>query len=508
MATASGNKGKLETESYGAVDDEKPLKGEGEGSDVSVFVYSHGLTTAEAEERLAKFGPNCLPEKSVPKWYIFISLLWQPMPIMIWLAAIIEAAIQNWEDFGILLFIQFANAGIAFYETTKAGDAVAALKASLKPEATVKRDGKMQKIDSSMLVPGDLVLLASGSAIPADCRVNEGTIDVDQAQLTGESLPVTMHKGDACMMGSTVVRGETEGTIEFTGVDTFFGKTASLLQGPVETSNLQNILIDIMIVLVILSLSLCTIVFVYLLYQGTTIEVDLSFTVVLLVASIPLAIEIVTTTTLALGSKELSHHGAIVARLSAIEDMAGMAILCSDKTGTLTLNQMELQDNTPVYVEGENQQTLLTYAAMAAKWKEPARDALDKLTLTAVDMSTLENVEQESFMPFDPIVKRTEGTILDKKTGKKFKTSKGAPHVLLKLVGDAKVAVRVEKDVHDLGERGIRSLAVAKTDDNGTSLLLHLIFRHLYLYISTLLVPNLLKCILYFFYQFLYLTIW
>lgn len=209
--------------SYGAT------SGKGKAEPEDVFIYSHGLTNAEAEERLAKYGLNCLPETVTPLWWIFVSLLIQPMPIMIWLALIIEAAIGNWEDFGILLFIQFANAGIAFYETTKAGDAVAALKASLKPEATVKRDGVWKKVDSKILVPGDLVLLASGSAIPADCRINDGTIDVDQAQLTGESLPVTMHKGDACMMGSTVVRGEVEGTVEFTGVDTFFGKTASLL---------------------------------------------------------------------------------------------------------------------------------------------------------------------------------------------------------------------------------------------------------------------------------------
>ena len=168
---------------------------EGGKESTKIFVNSHGLTTDEAAALLIQYGLNSLPEKNTPLWYIFISLLWQPMPIMIWLAAIIEAVISNWFDMGILLFIQFANAGIAFYETTKAGDAVAALKASLKPEATAKRDGKWIKMNASHLVPGDLVLLASGSAIPADCRLNSGTIDVDQAQLTGESLPVTMHEG-------------------------------------------------------------------------------------------------------------------------------------------------------------------------------------------------------------------------------------------------------------------------------------------------------------------------
>lgn len=205
---------------------ETPLHGKEEVP----FVKSKGLTSEEAAILLRKYGLNQLPEKSVPLWYVFVSLLWQPMPIMIWVAAIVEAGISNYIDMGILLFIQFANASIAFYETTKAEDAVQALKASLKPEATVKRDGKWRNIEATYLVPGDLVLLASGAAIPADCRVNHGTIEVDQAQLTGESLPVTMYEGSSCMMGSTVVRGEVEGTVEFTGVDTFFGKTASLLQ--------------------------------------------------------------------------------------------------------------------------------------------------------------------------------------------------------------------------------------------------------------------------------------
>jgi H+-transporting ATPase len=226
-----------EKKSYGTLSHEKdveadvktPLHSHSEDKGDSNFVKSSGLSSKEADHLLKIHGKNELPEKTTPLWYVFLSLLWQPMPLMIWLAAIVELSISNYLDMGILLFIQFANASVAFYETTKAGDAVAALKASLKPEATVKRDGKWGTIDASLLVPGDLVLLASGSAVPADCRVNHGTIEVDQAQLTGESLPATMYEGSACMMGSTVVRGEVEGTVEFTGVDTFFGKTASLL---------------------------------------------------------------------------------------------------------------------------------------------------------------------------------------------------------------------------------------------------------------------------------------
>jgi H+-transporting ATPase len=430
-----------------------------------------GLTSEEAEELLKLYGPNCLPEKVTPKWLIFLQQLTPPMPIMIWLAIIIELAIQNWIDAGILIFIQFANASISFYETTKAADAVAALKSSLKPTATVKRDGKWQVINGNNLVPGDMVLLGSGSAIPADCRVNRGEIEVDQSALTGESLPVTFYKNDSCKMGSTVVRGETEATVEFTGANTFFGKTASLLTSTGEHSHLQMMLIKIMIILVVMSLTLCLINFIYLFLNTRNLKESLSYTIVLLVASIPLAIEIVTTTTLSIGSKSLTAHGAIVAQLSAIEQLAGMSILCSDKTGTLTLNEMVLQDDTPTYQKGLNQETVLLYAALAAKWHEPPRDALDRLTLNNVNRALLENYEQLDYMPFDPQVKRTEGTVKDVKTGKTFKTTKGAPHILMKLLPEDAIEVReaVEADVTRLGSTGTRALAVATTNpETGT----------------------------------------
>lgn len=223
---------------------------------------------------------------------------------------------------------------------------------------------------------------------------------------------------------------------------------------------------SIMFVLVGLSITLCAINFGYLMAKNVPVKEALSFTIVILVASIPLAIEIVTTTTLAIGSKNLAKHGAIVAKLSAIEDLAGMSILCSDKTGTLTLNQMMLQEDTPIYTSGENQESVLVYAAMAAKWKEPPRDALDRLTLGAVNMSLLDSYEQLEYLPFDPQIKRTEGTVRDTKTGTEFKTSKGAPHIILALLPASETDIKeaVEKDVSRLGELGIRSLAVAKTD--------------------------------------------
>eukprot|EP00605_Chrysophyceae_sp_TOSAG23-4_P002329 GSChrysophyteH1.ASY1.ANO1.2575.1 assembled CDS len=382
-------------------------------SENDTFTPSKGLSDIEANVLLQRWGKNELPEKVTPKWVIFVEQLIAPMPIMIWIAAVTELAISNYPDMGILLGIQFINAGIGYYEIVKAGDAVAALKKQLKPEATVKRNGKWINMDATLVVPGDLVLLGAGSAVPADCIVNEGRIEVDQSVYTGAS--------------------------------TFFGKTASMLQGEGEIGNLQKVLLRIMLIL-------------------TKVGDAVSFTVVLIVASIPIAIEIVCTTTLALGSKELVTHGAIVKRLAAIEDMAGMNMLCSDKTGTLTKNKMEIQEDTPVYLEGESQYTALRYAAMATKWNEPARDALDTMTHSAADLDSLREgdgaVEQTDYMPFDPTVKRTEGSVKVISTGKEFKTTKGAPHILMALCES-------DGDVHRFGTRGIRALAVAKTNDDG-----------------------------------------
>jgi len=440
------------------------------------FFPSHGLTTSEAEKLREQYGWNELEEKSTPKWLVYLNMLglwvpFNPMPLIIWVAIIIEIGLMNWPDVGVLLAIQFINATLGWYETIKAADAVAALKASLKPVATAKRDGQWKNLDAKELVPGDMVLLGAGSAIPADCLINDGRLEVDQSALTGESLPVTMYKGDSCKMGSTAVRGEVEATVESTGKNTFFGKTATMLQSADGLGHLQRILMSIVVALVVISLVLCITMLGYLLgYGKESIKEALTFVVVVLVVSIPIAIEIVCTTTLAIGSRQLSSHGAIVTRLASIEEMAGMNMLCSDKTGTLTLNKMVIQDDCPIYTPGVTKDDVLKSAALAAKWKEPPRDALDTLVLknSGLDLTTLDVYEQIDFMPFDPTIKRTEGTLRGP-DGKTFKCTKGAPHIILKLVevDQEEVAKRVNWKVMDLGRRGIRSLAVARTNDEG-----------------------------------------
>lgn len=484
-------------------EDNKPkTEGEKEEEMLKNYPMSHGLTSAEAETLLAKYGKNELPEKITPKWVIFLQLLWAPMPIMIWVAAIVEIVIENYLDMGILIFINLANASLSFYETNKAGNAVAALKASLKPTAVCFRDGKwISNFDARLLVPGDLVELASGAAVPADTMVNEGTIDVDESAMTGESFPVTMYARHMAKMGGTVVRGETHGTVVLTGKDTFFGKTATMLGGEERFSNLQKILMRVMVILCILAFTLSTIAFVYILdADKVTLRDSASFAVVVIVASIPMAIEIVTTATLAIGSKILTNHGAIVSRLASIEDLAGMTMLCSDKTGTLTKNKMTIQHETPIYQAGLDQMDLLKQAAMGCKWQAPPKDALDTLflrcplwfpglkdalanydatrpnaTITERDdfqndqidkhlQEAMKDVTLLAYVPFDPRVKRTETTVLIKSTGKIIKVTKGAPHVIQALDLDQEKGKRMHHKVLELGEDGIRAVAVAVSD--------------------------------------------
>ena len=433
---------------------------------------SEGLTTEEAEALLKEHGKNELTEKSTPSWLIFLKCLWGPMPFMLWAAAIIEMALENYIDGGILFGILFANAIIGWYETMKAGNAVRALKESLKPSATVKRDGKWVTMDATLLVPGDLVKLAAGSAVPADCSIHhgQGPIDVDEAALTGESLPVSMDHTHMPKMGSNVVRGEVDGTVQFTGMKTFFGKTAMMI-GSVGNSlgNVHYILIRTVVVLTVVSLLLCVILFIYIMAGRFRLDFKraLEFTVVLLVVSVPLAVEIVVTTTLAMGSKQLSKHKVIVSQLSSIEMMAAVDMLCSDKTGTLTQNKMQLQDDCPVFADGHDRQSVIQLAALAAKWREPPRDALDTMVLGAAVLDECDEYDQLEFNPFDPRVKRTSATLrktMPDGTPYVFKVAKGAPHAILNLCGDhdSPVALRVEAINEELSSRGIRCIAIAQ----------------------------------------------
>jgi len=424
-----------------------------------------GLTTQEAERRLQQYGRNELVEKNKSKLRLLLEQFTGPLPIGIWIAIIVELCLWNIVDVFVLLSLQIINGLVGFTEHNKSNNAIAALKDNLMPVADVCRDGIWKRIDAALLVPGDLITLSSGSAVPADCRITSGSVAVDQSSLTGESLPVRMREGDEPKMGSTATRGEANAIVEATGMNTSYGNTASMIQmgGNASSNALDRLLLRIVAILLLISVLFCSITLIYMLASKEPVKSALSFNIVILVSSIPIAIEVVVTATLALGSRELTSHSAIVSNLNSIERLAGMSVLCSDKTGTLTLNEMMLQETCLSFVQGINRHILLLHSALVTRWREPAKDAIDTMILKAAPLDECDEYIQNSFTPFDSETKRTEA-VCTSKTGDRFKIVKGAPDAVLELCSN-KEEIRADyvKAVDENAERGIRSLAIAKS---------------------------------------------
>jgi H+-transporting ATPase len=302
-----------------------------------------GLTSAEAERRLGQYGPNALEEKKVNPVVKFLSYFWGPIPWMIEIAAVLSALVKHWVDLIIILVLLVFNAVVGFWQEYQAANAVDALKKQLALKARVKRDGKWQEADAANLVPGDILRLRLGDIIPADVKLVEGDyLSVDQSALTGESLPVDKKQGDVGYSGSVAKQGEMVALVTATGSDTYFGKTARLVSAAKSVSHFQKAVLTIGDYLIYISLGLAALLVLTMLFRGASLFTLFQFALILIVASIPVAMPAVLSVTMAIGAVVLARMKAIVTRLESIEEMAGMDILCSDKTGTLTQNKLTL----------------------------------------------------------------------------------------------------------------------------------------------------------------------
>jgi H+-transporting ATPase len=427
-----------------------------------------GLTGAEVTDLRNRYGFNDLPEEKRNPLLKFLSYFWGPIPWMIEAAAILSAAISHWDDFVIIIVLLLTNAVVGFFQERKAENAIELLKKQLAPNARVLRDGSWQEIPARELVPGDIVHIRLGDIVPADAVLGKGNyLLLDESALTGESLPVEKKTGDTVYSGSIARQGEMDARVTTTGGNTFFGKTARLVQAKPPRSHFQAAVERIGNYLIILAVVLVSIIIIVSIIRSESFLETLQFALILVVAAIPVALPAVLTVTLAVGAVALAKKEAIVSRLSAIEEMAGMDILCSDKTGTITQNSISIGEIRTF--PGISEQEVITAAALASK--KESNDPIDMAVFSRYDQLTplpdTTGIETLDFVPFDPVAKFSKATVRER-SGRSFDVAKGAPQAIASLIGaDGILSPTLDSWVVGFAQKGFRALGVAWTDSAG-----------------------------------------
>jgi H+-transporting ATPase len=293
-----------------------------------------GLSQTEAQTRLAQYGYNELSEEKTHPLLKFLSYFWGPIPWMIEVAAMLSAVVRHWEDFWIILALLLMNAGVGFWEEYQAGNAIAALKAKLALQARVKRDGKWITVAARELVPGDLMRIRIGEIVPADARLLKGDpIEVDQSALTGESLPVERKTSEAVYSGSIVKQGEADSLVYATGGNTYFGKTAHLVETAHVVSHFQRAVLKIGDFLIVVAIVLVVLILAVALFRGDKMLTTLQFALVLTVAAVPVAMPAVLSVTMAVGARKLAEKQAIVTHLPRWRNWPGSMFFARTRPG-------------------------------------------------------------------------------------------------------------------------------------------------------------------------------
>jgi H+-transporting ATPase len=417
---------------------------------------TNGLTKEEVINRL-KDGYNEIPQYKESLFDRVFRRFWGPIPWMIEIAAILSALVQRWEDFAIIMVMLFVNAFLDFYQENKALNAIEILKEKLAKRSLVLRDGKWQEIDARELVIGDVIKLKIGDIVPADVKLVDGEfLVIDQSALTGESLPVNKRTLDVAYSNSIIKQGEMTAVVVATGVNTYFGKTTALVaKANTQRSHFQKMVINVGNFLIIITIIMVAIIIAVGMHRSENIWELLEFSLVLTVSAIPVALPTVLTVVMAVGAMNLAKKEAIVSRLAAIEEMAGMDILCSDKTGTLTQNKMSVGE-----VFAQDIDKLFRYAIFASK--EENNDPIEKPLFEWVSRNgiSIPKYNLKKFIPFDPISKKTEAIIeID---DKEIVATKGAPQVIIEMCNlDNDSKNNIYKKIKEFADEGFRTLAVA-----------------------------------------------
>jgi len=421
-----------------------------------------GLKGAEVESRLKQYGYNEVPEKKTNPVVRFVKRFWSLTAWMLEIIIILSWILQKYSDLYIVTALLFLNSIVGFAEEQKASSAVEALKKRLQVSARVLRDGLWKIVPARELVPGDIVRVRSGDFVPADVKIIVGELGVDQSALTGESMEVEKKSDDMLYSSSVVKRGEANGVVVLTGVETYFGRTSQLVQIARPKLHMEEVVSKVVKWLLVIVVTLLGVAFIFSMFKGINLLEILPLILVLLLGAIPVALPAMFTVSMAIGSMELAKRGVLVTRLSASEDAATMEILCVDKTGTITMNKLSIVDVIPLNEFSE--QEVVLYGALASQ--EANQDPIDLAFIAAARQKNLVDGSfvQKDFIPFDPKTRRTEALV--QKDIEEFRAMKGAVNVIAQACGLDESAIReLEARIDEFAKKGYRTLAVAKTDN-------------------------------------------
>jgi H+-transporting ATPase len=423
-----------------------------------------GLPSVEVEKRLKQYGFNEVPEKKHSPVITFAKKFWGLTAWMLEIIIVLSWFLQRYADLYIVTGLLVFNAFLGFVEEQKASTAVEALKEKLRVSARVLRDGAWKIVSARELVPGDMVRIRYGDFVPADVKIVTGDLQVDQSALTGESFTVEKKLNDVLYSGSIVKRGESNGIVISTGVKTYFGRTAQLVQLARPKLHIEEVISNVVRWLLIIVIALIAVALTFSVFRAFSLFDVLPIVLVLLLSAIPVALPAMFTVSMAIGSMKLAKKGVLVTRLSAVEDAATMNVLCADKTGTITMNKLSIAKVTPL--NGFSEKEVVLYGALASQ--EANQDPID---MAFIELAKRENLMdntfvQKTFVPFDPRTRRTETTV--QKDGNEFKVMKGAVRAIAEICGlDENETKNLEAQTAEFAAKGYRTLAVAKADIQG-----------------------------------------
>src|SRR6202050_4091560 len=416
-------------------------------------IASSGLTGAEAHSRLQKDGPNAMPDVSAHPLRNALAKFWAPVPWLLEASIVLELVLHKYYEAAVIAALLVFNAALAYFQEGRAQATLAALKSRLALNASVERDGVWKIVPSAEVVPGDLIKLSLGAVVAADVKIVDGSVLLDQSMLTGESVPVEGGAGAQTYAGALVRRGEATAKVIQTGSRTKFGHTAELVRTAYVVSSQQTAVLHVVRNLAIFNGVIIIALVVYASVRGMAWSEIIPLVLTAVLADIPVALPATFTLATALGARSLAKLGVLPTRLSAVDEAATMDVLCSEKTGTLTRNELSVNSVRPM--SGFDEAHVLALASLASA--DGGQDPVDAaIRVAAQQKSEPIPAKRVKFIPFDPGKKLSEASATDK-DGQSLRIVKGAYGTVIAL---AEASPAGAAAVGELEKQGFRVLAI------------------------------------------------